>query len=57
MEAQVEHGAVWLGYVYVAGAPQFSAMEKVNVDGLSVQHHPRSVEIRLGDRSWTIGDG
>jgi len=57
VEAQVEHGAVWLGYVYVAGAPQFSAMEKVNVDGLSVQHHPRSVEIRLGDRSWTIGDG
>ena len=56
VEAQVEHGVMWLGYIYAAGAAHFAAMEKVNVDGLSVNRCSRSVEIRLGDRNWTIGD-
>ena len=54
-EVQPEPGALWLGYVYAAGQPHFSAMEKIPVDGLRVSADSRSMEIKLGDRTWTLG--
>ncbi|WP_156338981.1 hypothetical protein [Chondromyces crocatus] len=55
-ELQVDAGAIWLGYMVAAGAVQFSAMREVPLEGLSVKHHPRSVELRLGERTWTVAE-
>ena len=55
IEAQPEPGAVWLGYIYAAGQPHFSGMEKVLVEGLRVSAGSQSMQITLGDRTWTLG--
>ena len=51
---QLEDGAVWLGYVYAAGTAHFARMVEIRVPGLSLALHPRSMEIRLGDRRWEV---
>jgi hypothetical protein len=53
-DARLEPSRIWLGYIYAAGAPHFSGMIEVRVDGLLVERDGDDLLAELGDATWKI---
>ena len=51
-ELRIEPGAVWFGYLSAAGAPHFTAVDRVPIPELRVSSSNDSLTIELGDLSF-----
>jgi hypothetical protein len=54
VDVRLANGAIGIGYVYAAGAPQFAEMDRVEVQGLHVSSDEGVRVVRLDGGRWRI---